>query len=695
MVRNALLAAGILAVAGRLIVPAGAAPRLLCVLPCSAVALAEGAPAAQAPQSPPPASTQPPATFKIEVNYVELDAIVTDAQGKAVTDLGKEDFQVLEEGAAQSITAFSHVDIPVERPDPPLFKRVAIEPDVQSNRAAFNGRVFLLVLDDLQTDFRRTPRVRAAARQFIARYVGSNDMVAVVTTGGVARAGQEFTTSRARLIAAVDRFIGQKGARGTMDVERSFKARNTYATLQNAAEFLGAVHGRRKAVIWFGEGVDYDISSSFASRDADVVRRAMQDTIAAATRANATFYAVDPRGIGAGLDEAIEIQGLPDDTNGMPAIMDSVRRAQDSLRTVSTETGGFAVVNQNDLNAAFERIVQENSSYYVLGYYPSNDKRDGKYRSVQVRVTRPGLTVRARKGYVASSRRPPSRPSKEQADAHLPPEIRDAFASPIPARDLPLSVFAAPFAGAAPRASVALVIELDPGKLSFVEKGGTFNDDIELHTLAIDANGKIQDGGLDVAPLRLRAANHDLVMQNGVRFSRRLQLPPGRYQIHVAARETNGGALGTVRQDLDVPDFGKGSLQMSGIALFSDFASRTPTANPDPAFKDVLPGPATALREFPRSDTLALFAEVYDNQAGAAHRVSIKTSVLADDGRVVFTAGDERNSAELQGKKGGFGYTASIPLSRFPPGRYVLRVEAQAQVSNGGSAMRELELRVR
>jgi hypothetical protein len=296
---------------------------------------------------------------------------------------------------------------------------------------------------------------------------------------------------------------------------------------------------------------------------------------------------------------------------------------------------------------------------------------------------------------VAPSRRSASPSRKDSVDGHLPPEIRDAFASPIPAHDLALTIFAAPFVGVAPKSSVTIVIELDPGKLSFVEKGGTFNDDIEIHTLAIDANGKIQDGGLDVAPLRLRPANHDLVAQNGVRFSRRLQLPPGRYQIHVAARETSTGALGTVRQDLDVPDFGKGPIQMSGIALFSDFATRMPTANPDPALKDVLPGPATAVRAFPRSDTLALFAEVYDNQAGSAHRVAIKTSVLADDGSVVFTAGDERNSSELQGKKGGFGYTATIPLSRFAPGRYVLRVEAQAQVSNGGSAMRELELRVR
>jgi VWFA-related protein len=127
----------------------------------------------------------------------------------------------------------------------------------------------------------------------------------------------------------------------------------------------------------------------------------MQSVIAAATRANVTVYAIDPRGVGAGLDEAIELTPLPDETNPMGPVLDAVRRGQDSLRSIADGTGGFAAVNQNDLNNTFARIIQENSSYYVLGYYPANDRRDGRFRSVDVKVKRPGLTVRARKGYVA------------------------------------------------------------------------------------------------------------------------------------------------------------------------------------------------------------------------------------------------------------------------------------------------------
>jgi VWFA-related protein len=667
----------------------------------------------------PPAPAQAPPTFKVEVNYVEIDARVTDARGAFVPDLSRDDFQVLEDGAPQTLTVFSRVELPLERQDPPLFKGAPIEPDVQSNLGEFNGRVFVLMLDDLQTDFRRSARVKAAARQFIRRYIGANDLAAIVYTGAAADRGQEFTNSRARLLASVDKFAGNKlpsatmttiddyyaqrnagsgrGSRDTSLLERGFKARNSLNALKSVAEYLGGVRGRRKAVVWFGEGIDYNLDDPFKNSDASVLRENMQEAIAAANRADVSFYGVDARGLGAGLDESIEMQGVPvDDPNvGVSAtsIQDEVRRAQDSLRTVSEQTGGFAIVNQNDLNAAFERIVQDNSSYYVLGYYPTNDKRDGKFRKIQVRVTRPGVRVQARDGYSAPKGRAAA--TKAKTDIQVPPDVADALGSPIPSTGLGLSVFAAPFSGPAPKASLALVVEFDPAKLNFVEADGKFNDDLELHVLAVDASGKMQDGGRTNVPLRLSAPSHKAVLTNGFRVVRRLTIPPGRYQIRVAAKEMHNGGVGTVRQTVDVPDFSKAPLALSGIAITSVSAGRVPTANPDEQLKGVLPAPPTALRNFPVDDTLAVFAEVYDNQTSTPHRVAITCSLLADDGRVVFTASDERSSEELQGKKGGYGYTREIALRQIAPGRYVLRIEARTLLASGAFAVREVELRVR
>ncbi len=683
------------------------------------VALAGASVITQAPQSAgqaPSSSAQTP-TFRVEVNYVEIDARVTDAQGKFVDDLEQNEFQILEEGTPQTIRVFTRVKLPLERQDPPLFKGTPIEPDVQSNQQEFNGRVFVLVLDDLQTDSRRSPILKAGARQFINRFIGANDLAAVVYTGGANDKGQEFTSSRARLLASVDKFIGNKLPSETMSklddyyraqqlqqqprdtnlAERGYKARNSLITLRNLAQYLSNVRGRRKAVIWFGEGIDYDTDNPF-SPDTSILHDTMKDAIAEATRAGVSFYGVDARGLGAGLDELIEIGGVPADDPAFMSvssmIQNEVRRAQDNLRVMSEETGGFAIINQNDLNTAFQRIIEDNSSYYVLGYYPSNDKRDGRVRKLDVRVTRPGTRVQARNGYTAPKGKSPAA-ANARADAKVPPEIVEALASPIPTSGVGLSVFAAPFSGPGSKSSVALTVEFAPASLKFVEENGKFNEDIELHVLAIDASGKMQDGGPTNAPLKLSAGNHDAVTANGFRILRRLTLPPGRYQIRVAARESNGKSVGTVTQVLDVPDFSKAPLQLSGIAITSMSAARMPTANPDAQLKDVLPAAPTANRVFPRNDVLAIFAEVYDNQPTPPHRVSISSAILAEDGREMFSAADERSSDDLQGKKGGYGYTREFSLGQLPPGRYVLRVSARSLLTNGVTATREVEFRVR
>src|SRR3954452_6038332 len=121
----------------------------------------------QAPSQ--PQAPQPPVTFRVEVNYVEIDAVVTDAQGNFVRNLTKDDFRIVEEGKPQALTAFSMVDIPVERAAPPLFAKTAIVPDVVSNRQAFEGRVFVILMDDKHTKFDRTSRTRVAAHQFVER----------------------------------------------------------------------------------------------------------------------------------------------------------------------------------------------------------------------------------------------------------------------------------------------------------------------------------------------------------------------------------------------------------------------------------------------------------------------------------------------------------------------------------------------
>lgn len=644
-----------------------------------------------------PREQRQPPTFRVEVNYVEIDATVTDAQGNFVRGLTKDDFELVEEGEPQTISAFTMVDLPAARPDPPLFRGAVVEPDVRTNIGEFDGRVMLLVLDDLQTDFRRSLLVRAAAKQFVRRFVGVNDLVAIVTTGGGTTAMQDFTNSQSRLLAAIDKFAGQKPRRGqATDLELVTKAENSLRRLGATAEFLGNIRGRRKAVVWFSEGIEYNIENPMNTYTMQIVDE-MRAAIGSATRSGVAFYAVDPRGVGAGLDEAIEVTLDAEFQNesGMSAVMNETRRAQNFLRSISSDTGGFAVVNQNNLNEAFAKIIQENSSYYLLGYYPTNDRRDGKFRKVMVRVKRPGLQVKSRMGYTAPKGKLTTRETNSSSTS-APPDLRAALDSPMPVNGLGMRVFAAAFAGPPKKGSIAIIVEFDPSRLRFQPAaGGTYAEDLELIILPVNASGKPLEGARDKAPLRLAQRSYELARANGLRMVRRLDLPVGRYQLHVAAKASNGNAVGGLAYDLDVPDFSKPALAMSGLTLMATSAARMLAPPPDKEFADILPMPATALRDFPAGDTLSLYTEVYDNKAGTPHAVEIRTSVTADDGKVVFTAADQRRTQEINAKSGGFGHMVKIPLTDYRPGRYVLRVDARAQLSDGASAARELEFRVR
>jgi VWFA-related protein len=648
-------------------------------------------------------------TFKVQVDYVEVDVFVTDQNGNAVSDLKQEDFQVFEDGKRQTVTNFTTVNIPIERADRPLFAKQPIEPDVRSNERPFDGRVYVLIMDEAHTNPINSNRVRAVARKFIQENMGANDLMAVVHTKGPDQNSQEFTGNKRLLLKSVDSFIGEKprsatlerldqfnaqagiqAAGGQVDLrdpfefERSMNARGLLDTLNGVADWFGSVRGRKKTMLLFSEGIDYNIYDPFSNRDAGLLVVRMQDLIRATAKANVTIYAIDPRGLEAIPEGAIELQSVSEPGLDQRALANELRLSQDSLRTFAEETGGFAVTNTNGFATAYDRIVRENSTYYVLAYYPPNPKRDGRFHKIEVRVTRPGLVVRARRGYANPSGKPPA-PSKSD----LSTEIQDALGSPLPISGLGMKIFVAPFKGVAPNASVLVGVELRGRDIST-----DANAKIELSTFAVDAKGKIKASTKDNVTLNLKPETKERIEQMGLRALRRIDIPPGRYQVRVAAHDANGGAVGSVIYDLEVPDFYQQPLAMSGLVLTSPSAAALPTVNPDADLRQVLPGSPAAARSFPQNEEIALFADVYDNNVSTPHKVDIVTTVTADDGRVVFKNEEERSSEDLGGKRGGFGYTTRIRLEDIDPGSYVLKVEARSRLGDGVAASRETEFTV-
>jgi VWFA-related protein len=658
---------------------------------------------AQAPQQP---------TFRVQVEAIEIDASVTDARGNVVTDLTKDEFEILENGRPQTITSFGLVNIPRAQAERPLFAANRIEPDVQSNNQG-EGRLYVFALDQVNGD--QILRTRRFVRRFLEQYFAPNDLGAVVFLGRADHSKAQGLTNNPRLLLdSINAFTGGLGADGppsaalpptqggggsatlsTSDVnpEREIGLRESMSSLRQIVEYMATVHGRRKSLLLFSHGYQ-------RTRTSDIVRvidyrsgtltHAEEDfhrAITTATRNNVVIYPIDPRGL--------SLDGGLGDADAAPGPGGSATlEARESLTAMAAATGGFALNNSNSFENTFNRIVQENSTYYVLGFSSTNDRRDGRYRKLEVRVTRPGLMVRSRAGYMAPLRneRTPD-PLKPSATVSL--AVAEALRSTVAMNGLPLRVFAAPFKGAGRDATVVVAVEVDASQLGLVEKDGSHVGALEVSYFSMDMRNKFYPGQTQTARLTLSPETFEHVIKTGIRMLVETILAPGRYQMRIAAGNRQAKA-GSVVYDIDVPDFTSDQLAMSGVAIGSAATSRIMTMNSQSRFAAALPGNITSTRVFDAGDTLGLYTEVYETLRNAPpHTVTLTAELRAEGGTVVRNVSDERSSTELQGKRGGYGFSAQLPLNDIAPGLYVIHVEARANAGTRPTVSKDIQIRVR
>lgn len=657
-------------------------------------------------------SPQPPVAYSVDVTLVEIDAVVIDSAGRTVRDLRREDFELLEDGTPQTIDRVSLVNLPIERAEARAPDAAAPAPDVQSNRHRFDGRLYVLLLDDLHTAPLRSDRVRMAARRFVEEHLQPADLAAVVHVGKPGADSQDFTADRSLLLASIARFTGGKLRSETLNradeynrellftgrvpekvddpeaAARAHDARTAFDTVAAIANRLAPVRGRRKALLWFGEGVEYDMFDVLRRGEASAVLEGSRAAVSAANRANVAIYGVDVRGLGGLGSEALQLTSpAADPTRGLDAsgLGRELFRSQENLRSVSNNTGGFAVVNSEEFTRAFDRVVEETSAYYVLGYYPTGERRDGSYRRVEVRVNRSGATVRARRGYVAA--RETHRTAPGQREPRSATVLRDALVAPIPRSALPMAVHVAPFKGRGDKASVLVTVEYQAA--AFQSLAGASPEQNRLHAsvVAVSASGSVANRDDSTIVLAVRPETQRVMQTFGFRTHTRLELRPGRHQVRVAAALGDVDLVGSVFQDVEVPDFSTRQLSMSGIVVTSSRAGLTPTARFDERVRDMLPAPPTTMREFPGDGAIALFAEIYE-----AGDVTLRTEIRDILGQVVFERQASRSAAEMRRWKNG--YTLQVSLRPFAPGDYVVRMEAARQADSRTSVAREVLVRV-
>ena len=426
-------------------VTAGALALLYAAVPASDISdlyaqAAPQAPAAQVPAPAAPAAAGQP-TFRVSVDLVTTDLIVRDSKDAFVADLKAGELEVYEDGVKQDISSLVLVHggraYNVQSPPPPPVQEGIILPrNRPTNDAA--GRVFLLFIDDLHLDFQSTPRTRELIKKMLRNLIHDGDMFGIVTTG-TSSISQQLTYDRQILEAAIARVTGnglkpkeiiegQQGANGPTELRH--RAHVAFSTAYDLMRNLEKLQNRRKAVVYVSSGYDFNPfetsrmeetarrmqldnasdlqndpfyrtqQSSQMLAESDLVRE-LAELTRAANRSNATFYTIDPRGLVAGQDMDQEVN--TQDWNNY------LRDTQNSLRILAEETGGIAVVNQNDFDKALKRIDAETSDYYVLGYYSKNPDPLKRTRRIEVKApSREGVNIWNRTSYSLRPLPPPS-----------------------------------------------------------------------------------------------------------------------------------------------------------------------------------------------------------------------------------------------------------------------------------------------
>jgi hypothetical protein len=226
-----------------------------------------------------------------------------------------------------------------------------------------------------------------------------------------------------------------------------------------------------------------------------------------------------------------------------------------------------------------------------MGYYSTNDRREGRYRRVEVRVKRAGLTVRSRQGYIEPRGRVAAGTATAAPAADpLRAAVADAIASPLPTSGLPMRVTAVPLRGSGRNATVAIAAEIDTSGFRFAERDGMLASRIHVSYVVTDNDGRVRASDTQAANMRFPAQALAAARASGFRYLTQAELPPGSYQLRVAA-SAEDGPTGSVIFDVTVPDFQRERFSMSGIIIGADSGSTTPTVRPRDPFAQLLAVP--------------------------------------------------------------------------------------------------------
>ena len=648
------------------------------------------APAAQAPAQPPAQPDQP--IFRGGISTVRVDVIVTDNKGNPVTDLKLEDFQIEEDGKPQKPDTFRLVKIDAEVAPSYVQRTPRTRNDEEVAAQDENSRIFAFFLDDYHVLRDTSMVLKKPVIDFIANQLGPSDLATVMYPLTPLDA-MVLTRNHQGIINTVEKFEGRKynyepvnmTEQGyvyklTPDAIEIIRRQVTFTAIRGACIKLGSLREGRKSLILVSEGFNSMLppqmrtaipggytgvgggafgtpgatTDPFAgdnpneerakfSADMDM-QRELQDVWDACNRNNTAIYSLDPRGLAVG---AFDITS----NISIRTSQQFLTSSQDTLRELSDNTDGRAIVNRNDLGNAMKQIIRDSSAYYLVGYNSTLAPTDGKFHEIKVKVKRPGVQVRHRKGYWAYTAEDAKRAMAGPKEGPRA-EVTKALASIAPVNNRRyIRTWIGNDRGPDGQPRVTLLWEPTPAT-----PGARRDEPRRVTVLATSPSGDIIYRGK--VPTELATPGNGGIV--------RFQAPPGKLDLRLSVEGDGTGTLDTEDRELVIPDLSAPEVILSTPRVWYarnalEFKSLT---------SGVGPAPSTS-RDFRRTDRLLIRLDAY---APADAPTKVTAQLLNQQGTKMADV-TVTPPADVESKT----YSIDLPLANLAAGQYLLEITGTSE----------------
>src|SRR5690242_3863579 len=539
---------------------------------------------------------------------VVVDVSLKDKNGNPAKGLKPGDFIVTEDGKKQDVKICEYQELeetiaptPVpakkveaaankteDKPAQPAVKSLTanqIAPSKPGEVKYKDRRLLVMFFDMTSMPIQDQIRAQTAAQKFLKTQMQPSDLMAIMTFASELQVKQDFTDDKDALQKVVKGLTigegsdfaadGSTGADNEEDTGAAYTADDTefnifntdrkLSALESAARMLGGLP-EKKALVYFASGV----SKTGVDNEAQ-----LRATINAALRANVSFYPIDARGLQASAPLGDATKASP---GGAGMYTGSSARSgqsnfqgqQETLYTLAADTGGKALLDNNDLSVGIVQAQKDVSSYYILGYYSHNDKMDGRFRSVKISLKDPALQARLskfdyRRGYYAGKE------FKQFTSTDKERQLSEALMLGDPITDIDITMEIDHFRLARDRYFVPVIAKIPGSELELARHGGAESTTIDFIGVIKDPAGKVVQNFRDFVTFKLKGETAAQLSKRPIEYDAGAVLAPGAYSLRFIARENTTGKLGTYDYKFVVPDLTseQKKLPISSVILSS------------------------------------------------------------------------------------------------------------------------------